>query len=285
MGFRIDCKKYVWIKPFTADELSAALSRAGGLVKLVCGGINGVSFLLMADARDILAKHPRYCGKVRQSFNAAFKEYDAYVRGLLYPASNMPRFFHVADMDEAARKRYGDITDKQYFEFWEGTAGTAYTQHRPFITSLANKYRLSLVRHDIRYAEILQWAMVTEAVLELADSMWVSAIDEMAKRYLIPLELLKKFFAPFRVCRVTVAWKRALYMLEPLISCIDLENDEERNIELGLIQMTEAFASPTNIYGTLSGAVDDYEEIFRTKGERRKLKCLLNDAADEVKDT
>lgn len=49
-----------------------------------------------------------------------------------------------------------------------------------------------------------------------------------------------------------------------------LDDVEERNIELGLLQLQEAWLDTNTLYDSVSDAVDDYDEVFRTKGEQKK---------------
>ena len=271
MAFKIDMRRYNFMRNYTAPRLNDAIAHAGVMYKLVCGVVNGVAYLVMMDARDKMLRYPGWGGKLKHAYGVAFNEYNAYIRALKYPASNMPRFFHLQDMSESTRKHFGDITDEQYFEFWEGCAGTAYEKHRPFITSLANKYRLSLIRHGNQNAEILQWPMAAQAMVELAVTLWEVTTEDMSEKYELPVSLLKKLFAGFGIQRVAAAWKKALNMTEPKIDKYELESDEERNIELGILQLSEVFSEPQNLYDSLLGSVEAYDEIFRTKGEFKKV--------------
>lgn len=281
MAFNIDMRKYRFQKPVTAQELSSAISSSSALIKLACGVSNCMAYLLMCDARDIIRKHPRYNGKIKLLYNRAFDEYNAYLRNLRNPPSDKPRFFHIADMGESTRKHFGDITDEQYFEFWEGCGGRSYVTLRPLITSLANKYRLAITRHGINHAEILQWVMTTEAMLEISVQMWETCTQELADRHSLPLTLIRKVFSCFSLQRVAAAWKKALDATAPSTMTLQLEEYEERNIELGLIQLTEALSEPEELYSSLLGSVEDYEEVFRTKGEQKKMIRQIKELGKE----
>jgi succinate dehydrogenase/fumarate reductase flavoprotein subunit len=50
----------------------------------------------------------------------------------------------------------------------------------------------------------------------------------------------------------------------------ELEEVEERNINLGIIQLAETWANPDYMYDSVSESLPDYAEIFRTKGEMKK---------------
>lgn len=271
MAFKIDRRDYNFTRSFTHEELSSSISCASSIVKLVCGVANGVAYLIMLDARDKMRLHPKWRGAIKRAYSHAFAEYDSYLRMLKFPPSDMPYFFKMEDMDSSTRKKYGNITDAQYFEFWESLAGAAYTHQRKYITSLANKYRLSLVGHGNPYAEILQWPMVAQAMLELSVTIWEVNIEDLAEKYHLPKKLLQRFFSGFSLSRVAAAWKKALEITDNAVLTYDLDANETRNIELGIEQLQDAFSDPKTLYESLLGSVEAYDEIFRTKGEHKKV--------------
>jgi hypothetical protein len=44
--------------------------------------------------------------------------------------------FHLDDLEPSVRRKYGDITDREYYDFWASTGSQAYQQSKPLITSL-----------------------------------------------------------------------------------------------------------------------------------------------------
>jgi len=123
-------------------DIQNALARSASVVKLVRGVANNATWLVMMDAHDAIKKHPNYRGKVKYLYKQAFKEFKNNERQLLYANEN--RMFHLADMTPTTRKIYGNITDAQYFEYWQGLGARAYTEGNQWVSSLDNKYRLSL---------------------------------------------------------------------------------------------------------------------------------------------
>ena len=153
------------------------------MVKLVMGVSNGCAIQIMLDCfSEVSGKatdpktgqrkpaHPRYRQAVKQAYKRAIDEYHDYEHRLVYATRN--RFFHVEDLSPKYRKIYGNITDAEYFEFWKGTSAKAYQVSRPLVTSLWNKYRLSLLNHGISHPDILAWPMVAQACLTIAETMY-----------------------------------------------------------------------------------------------------------------
>jgi hypothetical protein len=64
---------------------------------------------------------------------------------------------------------------------------------------------------------------------------------------------------------------QALLLLAPETEPLKLNDVEEKNIDIGLQQLMEAWMEPELLYSSASGAVEDYEEIFATKGFKKKV--------------
>lgn len=269
---------------FTLDEshnkMYLQACQAASLVKLVMGVSNGCAIQIMLDCySEVSGKatdpktgqrkpaHPRYHHEVKQAYKHAIDEYHDYEHRLVYATRN--RFFHVDDLSPKYRKIYGNITDAEYFEFWKGTSARAYQVSRPLVTSLWNKYRLSLINHGVKHADILAWPMVAQACLTIADNMFHHAIrDAISVCTLLQPHQVRDLFKDFSLHRVSTAWTRALDMTEPLH--YELEDVETRNINHGIIQLAETWANPDYMYDSVSESLPDFEEIFRTKGEMKK---------------
>lgn len=271
--------KYL-MKQWDPERLSHTLARASSVVKLVCGVANNAAYYVMMDAHDKVKKHPRYKHEVKKAFKDAIKEWKTYEANLVNPVGE--RFFHMEDMTAETRKRFGDITDREYYDFWTASGGEAYQRTQPMITSLANKFRLSLINHNMPYPEIVQWPMAANACLELACRMYDHALHEAAKGYELPIDLLRHVFRSFKLHKVASKWDNALSLLAPGIDDYDLERTESRNIQFGLRQLQESWFDPDTIYGSLLNAVDEYEEVFRTKGERKKASREISEIHNEV---
>ena len=171
-------------------------------------------------------------------------------------------------MGEATRKKYGHITDRQYFELWQGLGAEAYSRCRPMVTSLWNKYRVSLVNHKAHNESELAWGMTGSACLSLACHVYNEAITQAAAAG-VPKVIADNVFKKFSLERVLKTWNQALDATDTTVH-YELEDVERRNIEMGILQLAEIWASPEVMYNSTMAAVEDYDEIFRTKGEQKK---------------
>lgn len=261
-------------------ELHRQLGSAASMVKVVMGVANGCALNIMMDCYTELSgkainpktggykpAHPKFRHRVKAAYKQAVKEYHDYERGLLHTQTN--RFFHVDDLSPKYRKIYGDITDAEFFEFWKGTCAKAYQVSRPLVTSLWNKYRLSLLNHHVPNAEQLAWACVGQAVLTLAGDIYETALkDAHSACPMLQVHQIRSLFSGFSLRRVREAWTKALCLTEDI--AYELEDTENKNIEMGIMQLAETWVNPDYIYDSVSETLPEYEEIFRTKGEMKK---------------
>ena len=292
------------VKKIDRKELERQVSQCSGFVKMMCGVANNCAIQVVNMCRskieDIRDKesykerpkqpHPGYKHKAKLLFRQFFAEWHTMESSLLYPSAGQTRFFHVADMPESARKKYGAMTDAQYFEFWKGTGTLAYRKSLPLVTSLQNKFRLSLERHGVKHAQQTAWAMTADAVLQLACETFDRSMRSCHEvlPYLEPsfLETLWKAFSPKRPAET---WRKAMLLMAPECDGYKLDSDEERNIAYGLEQLRELWVSSDLPFDATIAAVEDYDEdIFRTRGEAKKsireLSEARNDARREIED-
>ena len=269
----------------TNEQLQHAMSSAAAVVKLVCGVANNAAWLVALEAHDHARQHYRYSqsvkgGTVKSLFKKAFIEFKEYERGLKHATVN--RMFRLEDMKAETRRKYGDITDFEYYEFWKGIGAPAYTKTRPYITSLWNKYRVSLLSHNVKDAEHTAWVMTAQAAIDLAGTMYESAIRECIDGYKIPRKFLDTVFRQFSLKRVSTAWRKAMLALTPEIEYIDLDGVEEKNIELGLRQLMEAWMQPDLLYSSTSDTVEDFDDIFASKGFQKKVLREIAEVREET---
>lgn len=285
------------------EQLEMDVARCSGFVKMMCGVANNCAISIVNWCRSEIADirreesykqrprqpHPGYKHKAKKLFTQFFQEWHAMETSLLYPTTGHVRFFHVADMDEETRKRYGNMTDAEYFEFWKGTGVLAFEKSKPLVTSLQNKFRLSLEHHGVKNAQQTAWAMTGDAVLHLAVETWCRTMRSCQEVLpMLELSYIEKLWLPFSPQRPANTWRRAILSLAPEADGYKLDSDEERNITFGIQQLRDLWISPDLPFDAIIAAVEDYDEdIFRTRGEAKKsvreLAKMRNNAMEELK--
>lgn len=250
------------------EELVRLVGNASSVVKLVTGIGNNAAWLVALDGLDHARKCKRFKGKVRHLFNRVTQMFHDYEMRLLYADTN--RMFRLQDMSPEVRKKYGNITDRQYYEMWTATGVEAYTRTRPLQTSLWNKYRLSLLKHNVKDAEHVAWVMTAMAALKLAERLYNEAIRDCERDMHLQHSLLVRIFGQFSFTPICKAWRNALMALAPDTDGYELDEIESRNIDNGLQQLTEEWLDTDLMFDSTMAAVEEYGEVFRTKGEQKK---------------
>lgn len=263
-------------------ELIRRMKMAASQVKLSTGVCNNAAWAACLEAHDHIRKHSRYRHKANRAYKQALEEFHAYERRLLYADKN--RMFNVADMDYNTRKIYGDITDKQYYEFWTGIGATTYYDTRPLVTSLVNKYRLSLIKHDVPQAQLLAWPLAAWACLEIARHNYEVTLQVISDQQKLTMSVLKEVFGQFSLERVQACWQKAMVMTDPVATSFKLDEIEVKNITLGIDQLTDAWVDTGVHLGKTSKTMKDFEEVFRTKGEMKKAIREVTDLEHEIQE-
>lgn len=261
-------------KTVTARQYAAAAGLAGTLTKFYCGIANNAAWPVVLEAMDHARLSRRFKGEAKQAFNRCMAAWRAYEVGLVYGG----RSFHMASLPADMRKRYGNITDREYYEFWCATGGVMYEKTRPLITSLANKYRLPLERQKMEDAEHIAWLLAARAALSVAWNIFDNNLSECAKKSDISVRLLHKAVAAYDISKVLRAWERAVLHFSGATT-IEVSDLEDKNIRHGLVQLCEAWTDIDNIIHAYLQTAEDYPEVWRTKGEMQKALREISEIA------
>ncbi len=267
------------------NEMALAFTQAAALVKTTVGVGNNAAWMACLDAFDHIRQHPAYRHKVKAAYKKAFEALKAYERDLVCASSF--RFFHVDDMSPEVRKVYGDITDREYYDFWAAFGHTAYADNYPFYSCLVNKLRLAYLHNNVPYADILAWSKAARWCLGMAGNIYQSAIRRCAEaeewRHIgVTHKGWEKVFASFDISHVAHLWDNAHQLLAGHIR-VHLSEAERRNIEMGYQQLMEKWLDEETLFGSRIKTCDDYAEVFRTNGERKKAQRQFAEMRDEVK--
>lgn len=250
------------------------ISKIASTMKLSCGVGNNAAWLVCLEAND----HLKRCSLYRRStkggyrigsgFKKALKMYKAYERNLIYTSES--RLFHVADMPAATRKIYGDITDRDYYDMWSSIGCRVYSDTKPYITSLWNKYRKILEAHGNKEPEAVAWAFTALACLKLACNIYDATLKSCAEETNISKKLLSKIFSQLSLREIAKVWESATDELAPEFVGKQLDEIEEKNLNFGLEQLLEAWTDPHSIFSATKTNIADFSEVFRTDGEMKK---------------
>lgn len=263
-----------------AAQVQTIWANAAGVVKLVCGVGNNAAWQVMLHAYSQVRFHRLYRHEVKKAFKAAIQSFHDYERNLIFAKQH--RMFCLADMAPQTRKRYGDITDREYYEFWAGCGSDVFSKTMPLITSLQNKYRLIMLNHNIRESHLVAWAMTAQAALDLAVTMYESAIKQVCVYPGMREKAVRMVFNQFSLQPVADAWRRAIEQLDAECMKIEPNKLESSNLDNGLNQLAEAWTNIQSLFRSIQQSAEDYQEVFRTQGEQKKAMREISEIAAET---
>lgn len=261
-------------------DLRQRMALAAGQVKMSAGVANNAAWMVVLEAHDRVRNHPNYKHQVKKAFRQVLEQFHAYERGLLYAEQN--RMFRVADMGEQTRKIYGNISDREYYDFWTATGANVYTDTRLLVTSLQNKFRLVYDKHKFKHADTLGWAYVAGACLTMSVQILKVTIQAVLDEFKIPSRACKVVFGQFDITHIAKTWNEATRLLEPRAHEIVLEDIESKNINQGLQQIFDAWGDPSTHLEVTAATIADYDEVFRTKGEQKKARRGIIELTKEL---
>ena len=198
------------------EELLAAIRGASALVKIMMGPANNAAWTVCLQAHDKAKALPQYRHEVKRAFKQSLDAWAAYERELLHDQRN--RFFCLKDMSEKTRKTYGNITDREYYDFWTGTGGEMYVRTAPLISALQHKCKRILDSRGIANADALAWVTTARACLDLAVVIYDMTALVLTNEHGIPARYVREVFGKFSLRAVQERWKHA----EQLLSLDDI---------------------------------------------------------------
>lgn len=268
------------IPPERQEALAQIAGIMSGLVKTTCGVANNAAWMACLEALGKVKEHPRYRKRaadgisIKKRFKDVVDAYHKYERNLLY--GGPPYFFRLKDLPPEIRKSFGDITDSEYFDMWTAIGAQAYSRTRPFLTCLANKFKLSLESHGVKNADITAWVITTTTCLKMAVRVYESAMDNAGNTVGIAPSELRKIYKAFNMRTICELWWKAENALDPSTD-YELDGVELENIRLGIMQLEEKWMSTQTLYGSAVDIFNEYDDVWRTPGEQKKaIKGLFD---------
>lgn len=253
---------------FTRQELASRLSKASSAVKTVCGVGNNAAILFMLESHDEIKKTPLYRHKVKYAFKEAITAMNDYRKHLRSASMNGNRFFCLEDMSPEVRDKYGNITNEEYFDYWESVGSFAYQKIKPHCLCLMHKYKSYLEDIGVQHAREKSFAFVTDVLLNIAESMYNDVIEQIAIEYSFDSKNISRFFHKFCISDLKQKWRKAWVVFDPDAS-LDIPEDKFRNIELSIEQIVDALRNQDTIYDSIIDATQGYDDIFRTKKQHK----------------
>lgn len=271
--YDVKVKSKIQISP----DLERRCASAAGLVKEIMGVANNAAWLVALDAYDKLKQLPNWKQRVKgghtvaQNFKRVFDAFHDYEKRLIY--DQYFRYFDLSDMPEKTRRMYGNISNREYYEFWAAIGASSYSRTRPLVTSLWNKYRVALIRSklDDKTADIAGWGMCAEACLNSASNIYHQCLKMVNEEFELPLKALELNFYYFDLKDIAKLWDDAMQSALPKIYDTEISETDGANISDGIRQIMEAWTNGDDIYDDMEQTLEECgEDVMRTRGYIQK---------------
>lgn len=263
------------LSPAEVEHIDKALGKWISTVKTADAVGNNAAWMACRDAFDKLKEHRRWKsavkggGTVGGEYRRAMRAFYDYERRLLHATEN--RLFDVNNIPDHARKQLGEnLTNREYYEFWQALGFDAYARTYPLYASLQNKYRLSLEANGVKDAAAMAWGLAAMSALQIAEAIHDRVVTTIAEDMGVPEQPIRHVTQQLSLSGVAKLWRQAVMATDPAAATIAPDGMHARNITHGLEQLAEAWASPEGACESLAAAEESYSEIFRTPGCAKK---------------
>lgn len=263
-------------------DINNAISNAAGQMKLCCGVVNNAAWQVCLDTHDRIKQNKKYRNEVKRLFKKALDEFHSYENNLIYTRG--VRFFHMDDMAENSRKMYGDISDQEYYDFWASTGATMYYNTRQHVTALQHKYKRVFEAHDVSDADIVAWAMTALTCLKIASVSFNMEKSVVHKNFKLDKRIVDRFFRPFSLGKVEKCWYSALKALNAQSAEEGMTERERKDIGFGIEVLRDEWMDTQKHLRITGEAIENYQEVFRTKGEVKKALREIADMDNEIEE-
>lgn len=266
------------------DEILVQIVTASGIIKFVCGVGNNTALLTLYDAVDAVKREPGcYRHEIKRRMKMVLNEVKNYEHRLIYDETN--RFFRVSDMSEETRRQYAEsMTDKDYYELWCNLNSKIYVDVKPFLDSLKHKYFKLLQKYGCKYSKAASYLCVSLTMMKIADSMYESALSSVTHESYLTSSVARELFGKFSMKRVSSELNEVLSRLLPEEMKTKLPAEDQRNLDLGLSQVEERMMNIDNLFDSMKYAVEDFPELFRTKGFQKKALQSIVETQSKAKE-
>lgn len=249
------------------EEINDAIREVIARVRINCGVANNCAYIVLSNALYEASKHPKYKHQIKKAFRNVEQEWKQYEMSLL---NSSYKFFDVNDLDDAQKKVFGNISNRQLFEFWQGYGASAYKKTINEINSLRHKYRKISQRIGYDNPDTTSILSTAYTLLDAACQIYDFTLSDICKVVKVDASICDKMLCIFSPKRVKDALRKAMEMLYPGIFDEEITEDEERNIILSHEEISIKWTSSSFIFGSLSDACNEYSECFSTKGYAKR---------------
>ena len=237
-----------------------------GVLKTELGILYPFQWYGCLDLIDRIKKTNYYRQGVKLGLNGYLKEMAMKRTMMLNPPSGTVRIFHVADFPKGVQMLYReDITDEDFYDFWEGQGLVAHSKNKQLIDSLIWKFRKYYEKRGVRCAEVLSLLTAGETLIRMCVVQYHERLRTFREMFGYNKENVHSCFEMLDLTRAAHVWHTAVKPLCHNVENIILEALNEHNVVLGLHQLMEEMTLTKKVFEITRENVVGNPEVFRSK--------------------
>ena len=250
----------------TLIQINQEYECMSGVLKTELGILYPFQWYGCLDLIDRIKKTNYYRQGVKLGLNGYLKEMATKRTMMLNPPMGSPKIFHVADFPKSVQMRFReDLTDEEYYDYWEGQGLVAHSKNKQLIDSLIWKFRKFYDKRGVKCAEVLSFLTAGETLIRMCVVQYHERLQSFRNMFGYNKEDAHRCFEMFDLSRAGHFWHTAVKPLCHNVENIVLEALEERNVVLGLQQLMEEMTLTKKVFDITRQNVVDNPEVFRTK--------------------
>ena len=261
---------------YNAEQITEIIGKCSKFVMTMMGVSNNLALLILGNGLDAAKKSPAYRTKdIKRQFEFCQNTIKKYEYGI---KSSEFKFFDVADMTPDVRRIYSDdITNEDFYSYWQASGCAAYPKIKNYVMALRNKYYIIDARQYTQQEAALRADLaVTYTVLSLAVMTFNMVMEQCAQDFKLPQSALAKTFQMFSLEKVLRQWEKAMLTMFPNIKEDNCTDFDKKNIIVCSNDLARRWTSVDLVTSSLEDATNDYEEVFKTEGFKKKVIQSIN---------
>lgn len=267
---------------YSAERVSILLSHSAGMLKLYMGCWYNVTMVLMQEAEYQLRQTGYYARMVKKLHSLAMNAVQKFEHDMKHPQEGELKLFNMEGFNGEYREQFQkDLTDEEYFEFWQGLGGETWAKYKNYIMSMAYKWQRYLERVGARDAKVLSLVMATNEMLSFCAIGFQTVCDHEAAS--LPLMNMKvhRIFQALDPAPVQQAWHR---MCQAIVGHLPDMTDTERNdVRLSIDSVSQYLIDPLIIKQLEIDTVRQYAEVFGNRAKQSKAIDDMTAMREEIR--
>ena len=260
------------------EQLSQQLGHAAGAMKTMVGLPDVVALFYLQDTLHKLSASPLYRGRVKQMANRVAKMKREWEQRLLHPQPSELRFFDVTLFGKDDKSCFhDDMTQAEYFEYWQCTGGELYADALPLMNALGYKFRRHFERCGAPDAKLFARLTVTANVLTIVTEAFNNVTRDIEKSMVRTTPSLTEITHCFSLGSIAKVFLDLCTLIIP--ATYKVTPEEQHDMELATNAIIDVLTDPVRMVECQKRVNNDYgTEVLRSKSvlkERNKEAAAM----------